>query len=389
MISKNMTLNSNVKVYKGRKMEEIFQNIQKDHRNFKVLDTHVKREMPYFWRREIEMKVLFETEVEKPRDLQKEKLIQMLSTNGTENEKKEVEEMKMTISKLMSQIENHADQFLQADKERYFLKMYKKLLEIHVEENLAKEVLIRLKSEIEEVHWDQEAFLENKLCELLSQYIHTTGPFSSDKIKIMALIGPTGVGKTTTIAKIAGTLKKQARSCKIGLITTDVYRIAAIEQLETYASILGSKLIAAANPQELKDAIDYFKNVKKVDYILIDTVGRSPMQIDAVTSIHEYLEIAKPDHTSLVLSSTQKHTDMLQILANFKQIPIDSLMFTKLDETASYGFMLNVLHQTELPVSYVTNGQSVPDDIHSATSEGIAKKMIIGVDQFGPSLFTS
>lgn len=195
--------------------------------------------------------------------------------------------------------------------------------------------------------------------------------------KYAFFFGPTGVGKTTTIAKLAAEyMLKEKR--KVGFITSDTFRIAAVEQLRTYANILNVPLEVVFTPGEIKQAMERLNNC---DLILVDTAGRNYRTDEYVTGIKELLQYEDASVHYLVLSLTAKYNDMKAIAANFCDIPNARAIFTKADETTSYGSMLNIVDRYELALSYITNGQNVPDDIVLATPERVTK-MILGEDKY-------
>lgn len=181
----------------------------------------------------------------------------------------------------------------------------------------------------------------------------------SPQTRVVHFVGPTGVGKTTTIAKLAAeqVLKYQR---KVGFITSDTYRIAAIEQLKTYGTILNVPLEVVFSPQDLAKA---FHNLEQCDIIFMDTAGRNFRNEMYVSELNSLLKTQGNSETILVLSLTTKYRDMRAITNNFNKFKLDKVLFTKMDETDSYGAIVNVVHEFSLQLSYVTNGQSVPDDI--------------------------
>ncbi|NRF91203.1 flagellar biosynthesis protein FlhF [Paenibacillus frigoriresistens] len=181
----------------------------------------------------------------------------------------------------------------------------------------------------------------------------------SPQTRVVHFVGPTGVGKTTTIAKLAAeqVLKYQR---KVGFITSDTYRIAAIEQLKTYGTILNVPLEVVFSPQDLAKA---FHNLAECDVIFMDTAGRNFRNEMYVSELNSLLKTQGNSETILVLSLTTKYRDMRAITNNFNKFKLDKVLFTKMDETDSYGAIVNVVHEFSLQLSYVTNGQSVPDDI--------------------------
>ncbi len=193
-------------------------------------------------------------------------------------------------------------------------------------------------------------------------------PIAADT-RIAAFVGPTGVGKTTTIAKIAA-LQMLSGHRRVGLLTTDTYRIAAVEQLRTYARILDIPLEVVYQAHEFDGALE---RLSDRDLILIDTAGRNFRQSSNVEDTRALLSRLNVDETHLVLSLTSKPEDLKQVAEEFMVLPVDKFLFTKLDETATYGAAVNLLYRYRKPLSYLTNGQSVPDDIEVASLDKLLK----------------
>jgi flagellar biosynthesis protein FlhF len=191
--------------------------------------------------------------------------------------------------------------------------------------------------------------------------------------KVVALVGPTGVGKTTTVAKLAANVKL-AQGLKPGLVTVDTYRIAAVEQLRTYAEIIDLPLAVASSPDEMREAI---ASLGDVDLVLIDTAGRSPRDEVKIRELSDFLAQARPDEVHLVLSATTGEKSLRAVVERFSVARADRLVLTKLDEADGLGGILAVIGQTNLPVSYHTTGQSVPDDIEPADRKRLAR-LILG-----------
>lgn len=177
--------------------------------------------------------------------------------------------------------------------------------------------------------------------------------------RIAHFVGPTGVGKTTTIAKLAADQVLNHKR-KVGFITADTYRIAAVEQLRTYASILNAPIEVAMSPQDL---IRAYESMKDLDIIFMDTAGRNFRNEMYVSELNTMLNSSSQSETYLVLSMTMKYSDMKAVTENFSRIRIDRLLFSKMDETASFGSIVNLIHQFAIPLSYFTHGQQVPNDI--------------------------
>ncbi len=189
-----------------------------------------------------------------------------------------------------------------------------------------------------------------------------------DRPRTIALVGPTGVGKTTTVAKLAARLKLDMGQ-RVGLITADTYRIAAVEQLRTYAGIIGLPLEVVSTPAEMGQALE---RMKHLDAVVIDTAGRSPRSADRLDELAALLAVARPNETHLVLASTSSQRTLLHAAERFAGVETDRLIFTKLDEAVSYGGLLNVVAEIGRPVSYVTTGQEVPHQIEVCDAHRLA-----------------
>ena len=189
---------------------------------------------------------------------------------------------------------------------------------------------------------------------------------------IVALIGPTGVGKTTTLAKIAARFVLE-QGVDAALITADTYRISAVEQLKTYSDIIGLPLEIVYTPQELQTALHKFR---QKDLVLIDTAGRSQHNEFQMKELVDFLAANPRIERHLVMSATTKNRDAADILEKFSVCEPDCIVFTKTDETASVGMILNLLYRKEIALSFLTNGQSVPDDIVPATPEALADLLL-------------
>jgi len=191
-------------------------------------------------------------------------------------------------------------------------------------------------------------------------------------VRIVALIGATGVGKTTTLAKIAArfVLEKNIRAA---LITADTYRISAVEQLKTYSDIIGLPLEIVYSPDELKVAIHKHRDK---DLVLIDTAGRSQHNEYQMKELQDFLSVDSRIEKHLVMSATTKNRDVAEILQKFSVCEPNRVIFTKTDETSSLGMIVNLLADKDISLSFMTNGQSVPDDIVPATADKLAALLL-------------
>lgn len=219
-----------------------------------------------------------------------------------------------------------------------------------------------------QIQWTIE-FLTNSLDE------KKIGGFQYDK-RLLNIVGPTGVGKTTTIAKIAAKAVLKDYK-KVGFITTDTYRIAAIEQLKTYAELLNIPVEVAYNVDDFQKA-----NEKFIDYdlVIVDTAGRNFLDKKYVEQLKSIVDFNEEMETYLVLSLTSKYEDMREIIQQFNRIPIEKAIYTKKDETYSYGAIINVMDEFSLGVAYITDGQNVPEDIVEPSVDYIIHSLFEGVD---------
>ena len=194
--------------------------------------------------------------------------------------------------------------------------------------------------------------------------------------KIMMFVGPTGVGKTTTIAKLAARYAYKLNSRhKVGIITLDTYRIGAVEQLMTYAKMMRLPIETVVDPSDFEEALN---SLRHNDYILIDTVGSSQHDKEKIEKLSSFLKVNSfaEINVNLVLSAITKYEDLVDIYNNFSILPIDTFIFTKLDETKNYGNLLSLLIDTKKPISYLSIGQEVPDDLIEANAEYILKGIL-------------
>lgn len=198
---------------------------------------------------------------------------------------------------------------------------------------------------------------------------------NKNKTKVVSLVGPTGVGKTTSIAKLA-VISKILHNLDIGLISIDTYRLGALDQLRIFSEVSNIDMLVAYEPDEMPKLMESFK---KKDVVFIDTVGRSQKNVDSLFKTKEFLDAVKVDETVLVLSATHSTKNLLSVAEKFRLFKYNSLLFTKIDEAVSYGNILNVIAKTNVPTMFLTNGQVIPDDIISADAGMMAKMIYKGV----------
>ncbi len=188
-------------------------------------------------------------------------------------------------------------------------------------------------------------------------------PLRTHQRKIIMMVGPTGVGKTTTIAKLAARYAyKLGQNYKVGIVTLDSFRVGAIEQLQAYTNIMRLPLEIVKKPEELVEAL---LRLKDCNYIFIDTAGSSQYDVDKIELVNEYQNRVSelPIEKVLVLPANVKHSDLIDIYTNYSRLNIDFLTFTKLDETRSFGNLISFAHKTKKSITYFSIGQNVPDDL--------------------------
>ncbi|WP_315077765.1 flagellar biosynthesis protein FlhF [uncultured Clostridium sp.] len=269
---------------------------------------------------------------------------------------KEVSEMKELLNRV---IENTSK-----DEIKKFDKIEEKLIEIDVDEEFHEEILSKINN-VDDENIDKYELLRNVFEDVFAECSKNI----SGKI---ALVGPTGVGKTTTIAKLAGKLSLVDKK-KVGLITVDTYRIGAIEQLKTYAEIMNIPFKVVITIKEMEEAIN---SMNDCDVILIDTTGRSSKNTMQISELRAFVEKANPDYVSMVISATTKNRDIVSILNGYSDLSYDNVIITKLDETTVYGSLYNIMKRSNKPVKYITTGQNVPNDIIVPTREEMARFML-------------
>jgi len=230
--------------------------------------------------------------------------------------------------------------------------------------DICDELFAHLKAEKEITNQEMVQISKNVLRKKFS--ILPTGGLSYEK-RYVCVLGPTGVGKTTTIAKMAARSVLEKKK-KIGFITTDTYRIAAIEQLKTYANLLQAPVEVVYNLNDYQTAIEKFAHL---DLVFIDTAGRNYKEVKYVNDLKKLISFDDEVESYLVLSLTAKERDNETIIEQFSEFPIEKFIFTKVDETNSIGAMYNLMFKYNKGLAYYTTGQEVPEDIEEATLEKI------------------
>jgi flagellar biosynthesis protein FlhF len=282
------------------------------------------------------------------------------------------------LSRLHSMVETLSRQgridHLLPDLPAELIPVYSQLIEADIPEVLTRRLVRHIAEGLEPDQFDDDEAIRASLCEAVSQCIPVAPPISPavGVRRVVALVGPTGVGKTTTVAKLAANFKL-AHGARVGLVTVDTYRIAAVEQLRTYAEIIDLPLAVVNDPSEMARALD---ELGDVDLVFIDTAGRSPRDEVRIRELAEFLRRARPDEIHLVLSAVAGQRSLKAAVDRFATVEVDRLILTKLDEADSLGGILGVLGMSSRPVSYITTGQAVPDDIEPADRMRLARLIL-------------
>lgn len=255
--------------------------------------------------------------------------------------------------------------------------LYSTLLKNEVNEKYVNQILDEIEKFIRPGN-SVDMILSNVYQKLILRFGQPkTIDLSGSKPKILFFVGPTGVGKTTTIAKIASKYKVEYDK-KVAFITADTYRIAATEQLQVYANILDAPMAIVYSQAELNDSIAKFEDY---DLVFVDTAGFSHKNEKQRNDMKTLLGGVSEEYNKevyLVLSATTKYMDLLDIVDSYREIADYKLIFTKLDETTTYGNLLNIKLYSGADLSYTTNGQNVPDDIEVFDTQKIVKKLLGG-----------
>lgn len=286
---------------------------------------------------------------------------------SVESVHKEVEELKDLINKVMvnkGNLVEEADKPNESEEEKTSVNLdslKEKLKDLDIDEQFCDDIL-KSASDYKDDDLDKTEILRD----IFERDILVTNKGLKGKV---VLVGPTGVGKTTTIAKLAGRLALVEKK-KVGLITIDTYRIGAIEQLKTYAEIMNIPFKVVITIKEMEDAIE---SMSDCDVVLIDTTGRSSKNTMQISELRAFVQKAEPDYVNMVISATTKNKDIKSILKGYSELEYGSVIITKLDETTVYGSIYNISRNANKPVSFITTGQNVPDDIKVSTKEELTR----------------
>lgn len=410
---------------------ELYRKLFEQHGNeyYYVVDETVKRRVPFFWKKKYEMLVSFpevdvvqgnggnfheklmETVDEQPKEIVPRKNVQFVlhnlanKTSAISNEVKEVrsseeirkkkEELLQIFDQGFSALKDNEEKrmkpLLQVAEENFqkniqhsegekiesvpFIieKVIRTLQQNEVEEHFINVYRKKLTEKFEQAAMITEEEVISFILEDMENHFRTENVFEKE-VQTIALVGPTGVGKTTTLAKMAWQLHHQQKT--VGFITTDHSRIGTVQQIQQYVTEIGAEVLAVKDSQEISSALSYFKEKTSVDYILIDTAGKNYRTAASVRTMMEEMKYFEPDYMCLTLSASMKSKDMIEIITNFKDVEVDGFIFTKFDETASSGELLKIPAVSSAPIVFTTDGQDMKKNIQVATAQHLATQML-------------
>ncbi|HLG72177.1 MAG TPA: flagellar biosynthesis protein FlhF [Chloroflexota bacterium] len=252
--------------------------------------------------------------------------------------------------------------------------VYQRLVDQELSEDLAQDIILKVNNELGSNLVGNAEAVHEYVRRHIQELISVSGPprLMTGKTKAIFLIGPTGVGKTTTLAKLAANYSLVEHK-RVALVTVDTFRIAAVPQLRTYADIIGVPLEVVYTATDLADVLNRFGDR---ELVLIDTPGGSPRNTKQLEVLKEYLDSVETKDVFLTIASPTRYRDMEEIYKRFSMCRIDGLLFTKIDETDRFGPLVNLLSDTRARLTYLTTGQNVPQDIELADAVKMADLLL-------------
>lgn len=293
---------------------------------------------------------------------------------GAQNEQQAAIERQLKSIQAMVEKLSHGSLSRAEDIPSELFQLYTELIDVDVDEDLARNLICRLKSE-NATEQLPASLAKSRLSQMVEGDIRCARPIAATagQRRVVALVGPTGVGKTTTIAKLAANFRLRD-GIRMGLVTVDTYRIAAVEQLRTYAEIIDLPMKVVTSPQEMRRALD---ELRGLDLVLIDTAGRSPRDELKIQELKNLLAEAQVDEVHLVMSLVASARSLQATAEQFAAVGTTAMILTKLDEAVGMGSLMSVAKKIPLPISYMTTGQDVPDDIEHASARRMSR-LILG-----------
>jgi flagellar biosynthesis protein FlhF len=256
-----------------------------------------------------------------------------------------------------------------AEEHETLVKLEKLLDQNDFSSSYIRTILSRAKNEFSLEQLDNYDYVQDTVLEWIGHSIPVADHRASVRPRVIVLVGPTGVGKTTTVAKLAAAYSlaaaKGSRPLNVRVITIDNYRIGAKQQIEIYGNILNIPVSCAETPQDLEKLIAMYQDV---DIVLIDTIGKSPKDYSRIADMRHFLDSAGPvSDIHLAMSATTKASDMREIMQQYETFGYNSVIITKFDETTRVGNIISMLNEKQKPVVYITTGQRVPKDFEKAS----------------------
>lgn len=383
-----------IKRYMGKNTQEALMKVKMDlGNNAIILNTKKVRQKgikKYFTSPMIEVMAAIDDDASKIKERELTKVMPIPEpTNLSKTILSQKEENITELENKVSNIEKVLDKIMDAvspenknnnvnnvkDKEKLpqiFQLLYNNLIKNEVEQEIAQDIIKQVEKRSNPGDINEATLVMRSV---ISSLLGKSEPinFRTDgNPTVILFVGPTGVGKTTTLAKLAASFMLTDNK-NIGLITADTYRISAVEQLKTYAEILGIPITVAYSVTEIQNEIEKYSDK---DVILIDTAGCSYKDKQKFDELKTLIETCMADDVFLVLSTTASSRNLKEIITHYNFIPNYKLIFTKVDETSAYGSILNTKCFSNKNLSYITNGQNVPDDIEVADVDELSKSLL-------------
>lgn len=296
-----------------------------------------------------------------------EKLTEMLKSLGLTKFEGIIEDIK-EIKTQLEEMKSFMSEKLVVDLNPPVSEFYHLLIRNGIDEVIAYKILKKLEKRIR----DSSSRLQIK--EIIIQLFAEITPTVNNSFEVfqggaLLISGPTGVGKTTTVAKLAAMLSVK-RQKKIGVVSIDTFRIGAVEQLKTYADIIDVPFYVVTTPEQLRELL---KKCENFDYILIDSIGRSQYEKSQIREIKKYIDVSNNIRLAIVLSMSGNHAELYDTFDKYQNLCPDYIIFTKLDETKYFGPLINLPIVKKVPLLFLTDGQNVPEDLEEPDGKKIAR----------------